>query len=130
MPFAGMINREIVDLQMDIKKKINVKKKNINEILEHNNYYDCLTCHYRCLGDDETLFPPYGSFRWEKMAYHVMTHMRHLIVYRYLDTNIDIFLKGLKVTNFLQYDDIPNVKWTFEFCNKTGILKVKKCTFF
>ena len=126
MPFAGMINNEIADLQKEIELLKHKNKKNMNEINHHNYYNDYLMCHHRVMGDHESAFPPYGMFAWRNMAYYVVTYFCHLIVYRYLDTEIDIFLKSINDTIFLEYTDVINVYWTFEYCFSTGILKVKK----
>ena len=119
MPFAGMINNDIADLQKEIFEfNKHHENKNMKEIFNHNAYSDCLTCHHRCLGEDETLYLPFGKYVWRKMAYHVLTYMQHLIIYRYLDTEITIFLNSIYDTNFFEYYNVQNVQWAFEFCDK------------
>ena len=64
MPFAGMINNKIADLQKEIELLKHKNKKNMDEINHHNYYNDYLMCHHQVMGDHESAFPPYGMFAW------------------------------------------------------------------
>ena len=72
MPFPGLMVKELVALQNEIEKE--KTKKVDREICQHFED-DCLQCTHRELGDNETLYPPYGLFGW-------MTAMKY--IYNYL----------------------------------------------
>lgn len=120
-----LATREIMDLQLQLSKN-EKKKKNMNEINAHDKYDDYLTCKAKVLGDDETAYPPYGKFRYVQMLLHVVEYLRHLECYRYLDSEVNIFLKSLEDTQFLQYKNDGSAMWAFEYELQTGILKLIK----
>ena len=128
MPFAGLVAKEIMALQVELMEKQG-RKKNMTEIINHDKYDMCLTCKSRVLGDDETAWPPYGKFQYNQMLLHVVEYLRHLKCYRYSVSEMEIFLKSLEETKFLEYKNDGTAMWAFEYQPATGILKVVKIFF-
>ena len=86
MPFAGLVVKEIVDLQFELMKKQTCKKNMtekydmcsmcnlMTEIINYNKHDMCLMCQSMALGDSETAWPSYAKSR------HVVEYLKHLKV--------------------------------------------------